>query len=156
MKKRMLWSLLLICMMGIFAGCGNDLKNDVQEYQKFWLGLNEEARPIMMDFQAKTRLPNLNKDEKIAIMQDITGKLEAIAEKQKNYKPKTKEVQSVHEKAIKSLGLSIEGLKEMTIAAQNDTLDQNKIAEIMKKQEQVESLKKEASEELKALAEKVK
>lgn len=153
---------LAIMVLFISTGCGTSVKSDLDEYMKFQQTMAAEAAPMMADFNSKAnqimsnRTAMNNKAEKITTLNDILQKYTTLAEKQKAYKPKTKEVQDVHNKAIKQVDMTLEELTKITQAVQSDKFDQTTIADINKKRQELQQVANEYRDDIKNLQEKYK
>ena len=161
LNKKILSTFAIIGLL-ISAGCGTSVKSDLDEYLKFQQGMSVEVAPMMADFNSKVnqimsnRLVIDNKEEKVKTLNDIVQKFTVLAEKQKAYKPKTKEVQEVHNKAIKQVDMTLEELNKIMQAVQSDTFDQTTINDINKKRQELQQVAKEYKEDIKNLQEKNK
>lgn len=161
MNKK-IFAALAIFVLVIVAGCGNSVKSDLDEYMKFQQTASAEAGPIIADFNSKAsqimsnRQTMNSKEEKIAALNDVVQKFTTIADKQKAYKPKTKEVQDLHDKAIKQMDMTLEELNKIIQAVQTDSFDQSTLDDINKKRQELQQVAKEYNDDLKALQEKYK
>ncbi|WP_110955495.1 hypothetical protein [Anaerosinus massiliensis] len=161
MNKK-IFAVLAIFVLVIVAGCGNSVKSDLDEYMKFQQTSSAEAGPIIADFNSKAsqimsnRQSMNSKEEKLAALNDVVQKFTTIADKQKAYKPKTKEVQDLHDKAIKQMDMTLEELNKIIQAVQTDSFDQSTLDDINKKRQELQQVAKEYNDDLKVLQEKYK
>lgn len=155
MKKILSLFMLLVVLMAV-AGCGNPVKSDLEAYIKFEQSGNAEIKLAVNDFMLKANQPGLNKPEKVALLNEGLQKFVAITEKQKAYKPKTQEVQDVHNKALLVLDLTLQVFQNVLQAVQTDTIDEAKIEEFNKKQQEAQKLADEYYNDVKKLQEKYK
>ena len=155
MKKILLLFILVLTLLPV-AGCGNPVKSDLEAYIKFEQGCNAEIQLAVHDFMSKANRPALSNPEKIAMLNESLQKFAALTEKQKAYKPKTSEVQAVHNKALQQLDLTIQVFQDVIQAVQTDTLDEAKAEEFTKRQQEAQNLAEEYYNDIIRLREKNK
>ncbi|MBB5335688.1 hypothetical protein [Pectinatus brassicae] len=156
MLKKKLFLVLAIMILAITTGCGTSVKDDLAAYLKFEQTMSTEAAPIIADFNSKIQQmmsnhTNVNKkEEKIKVITEALQKFTALADKEKAYKPKTKEVEAVHQMQVKQADITINVLNKIIKAVQDDKFDQNTISEINKTRQE---LQKAATDYRNAIAE---
>ena len=136
---------MVFILTALFAttGCfGDPVKSDLAEYIKFENTANKEVQSLSSDFMSKANSVS-NKEEKLKFLNEGMQNLAAITEKQKNYKPKTKEVQDIHNKAVKALESSVEGFSELIQAVKSDTVTQETVNAMNKRQQDIQKLNTE-------------
>ena len=155
MKKKLL-AIFLVAFMLICAGCfGDPVKSDLEAYLNFEMSVEQESQDFSLDFMGNA-YGATNKEEVLKIFKDGTEKLTALADKQRSYKPKTKEVQDIHDKGIKVLDNSVATLNELTNLMNESNPSKEKLNSIMKGQQDTIKLMKEYRNDINALAEQKK
>ena len=155
MKKKLL-AIFVVALMLICTGCfGDPVKSDLEAYLSFENSVEKEAQDFSLDFMGNASSAS-SKEEAQKIISDGAQKMTAIADKQKNYKPKTKEVQDIHNKNIKVMDITVDTLNDLNKFMNLKNPSKEQFDNIMKRQQEVIKLTKEYRNDLNALAEQKK
>lgn len=143
MKKRILAIMAVLFVVVFATGCfGDPVKSDLEDYIKFEQSTQQEALDFNANFMAKANTA-ANKEEAVQILTDGAQKLGEITDKQKNYKPTTKEVQDIHAKSVQVLETTLQSLNDMRDALQNDTFSKETLKKFQNTQVEAANLTKD-------------
>ena len=156
MKKKLI-AILAIALLVICTGCfGDPVKTDLESYLNFEMSAEKEAQDFSLDFVGNA-YGATSKEEAQKIISDGAQKITEIADKQKGYKPKTKEVQDIHDKYIKVMDTTVDALNDLTkLMNSNKPPSTEQLNSIKKKQQDIIKITKEYRNDLNALAEQKK
>lgn len=142
---------MVIILTFICTGCATSVKADLVNYAKFEQGTWKELETIHNDFFGELTSRINNKQDRLEILKKDLKKFTAAAEKQKQYKPQTREVQNVHKKFLKILDISEEVFYDMVQAEEHNSLTQGKADELRDKYHEAEELAKEYRQDVEFL-----
>lgn len=152
MKKKLL-AIVIVIVMLIVTGCSNDpVKIDLESYIKFQMSVQKETQDLSLDFMGS--VSNVStREEALKTLSDGIDKLLTIAEKQKKYKPETKEVQDIHDKNIKIIDTNLVMLQETIQLLNSNKPPQEQLNNLNKRQQQIKRVNKEYKKAITTLAE---
>jgi DNA repair ATPase RecN len=148
MKK--IWAVLIFIVLLICAGCSTTLKSDLEQYIKFDNGVYKEWQKCRSDFIEQADKVD-NRREEIKLLAELNDRLEAIANKQNKYKPQTKKVQQIHNKAIKVTEDTRQTINDYIAAVESDTLTERGVSAIEERFQEINSLSAEYHSDIVAL-----
>ncbi|MBP2652741.1 MAG: hypothetical protein H6Q73_310 [Firmicutes bacterium] len=157
MQNRKILVAFMVLILLLMVGCGSDpVKSDLEEYLNFEMSVQKEAENFSLDLMSNMSNTAKDKAEVVKMFSDANGKLTEFAEKQKGYKPKTKEVQAIHDKYLKMLDNSTYVFNEITNMLNADKPTKEQLETLTQKQQEIIKLTKEYRDDIRNLAEQKK
>lgn len=156
-SKRIIMAAVMLMLVFVVTGCfGDPVKSDLEAYMQFEMSNQQEAQEISLDILGKMNGAIQSKEEMLQAFNDTKKILAQFSEKQKNYKPKTKEVQDIHAKLLKQLELTDGVFSQIIELVNTENPTKQQVSNLQQKEKEIIQLAKEYQKDITTLAEQKK